>query len=148
LIDLNRIPDETLKKQIWAGSMALTLKHIFAQDIQLYLPTILALLQQAEQQKNGHIFTDNVLSYILHKAEIGDPKTFLALVTETLSDTGETVMTIAEKLRKEGLEKGQQQAKKEIALRLLAQKMDAALVASCTGLTVAEVRKLQVAEGC
>jgi predicted transposase/invertase (TIGR01784 family) len=147
LIDLNAIPDEALKAHIWSGAMALTLKHIFDQDILPHLPQILDLLSVA-YQKDGSVFTENVLRYILDRGKNIDTEKLVQLVTEKLSDdVGEKIMTFAqrheEKGRLRGLKEGREEGLEQVAIKLLKLSMDPEFIAQCTDLSLEKIHALQ-----
>jgi recombination-promoting nuclease RpnB len=134
LLDLNKIEDEDLKQYIWSGVMELTLKHIFARDMLPHFKEMIELLRQMEQA-DGKNLIEIVLTYILDRGELSNKKTFFNLVkTELTLELGEKIMTIAEQLKLEG--------KLEVAEQLLAQKIDLALIAKVTGLSLQKIKEL------
>lgn len=146
LIDLNHIEDTVLKEKAWSGVMELTLKYILARDMQPYLKDIIDLLKQVERS-DGKEFAKIVLTYILDRGELGNKDIFLNSVeTELSSELGETIMTIAEQLKAEGIEKGLERGIEkrniEIAERLLSEKADPTFVARVTGLSLAKVKEI------
>jgi predicted transposase/invertase (TIGR01784 family) len=145
LVDLNVIEDAVLKERAWVGIMELTLKHIFARDIQPYLADITALMKMLGAE--GKTFTETVLIYILDKAEIKDKEAFFNLIKAELSEeTGEKIMTIAEQLRIEGMqkgiEKGIEKGRQEIIGKLLQAGMSIAEIAKLLNLPIDEVKQL------
>jgi predicted transposase/invertase (TIGR01784 family) len=151
LIDLNKIEDAELKKRTWLGVMELTLKHIFAQDIQPYLADIAGLMKLIEGE--GRAFTEAALIYILDKGNIKDKNSFFNLIKTTLSaETGEKIMTIAEQLKMEGKQEGRQEGRQEgiekrnleIAERLLAKQADLSFIAEVTGLSLSTIKELKM----
>ena len=126
--------------------MELTLKHIFAQDIQPYLADITGLMKLIGDE--GRVFTEAALIYILDKSDIKDKEAFFKVINTTLStETGEKIMTIAEQLRREGIEigieKGRQEELLKIARNLLAANTDLALIAQVTGLSIEQINALK-----
>lgn len=147
LIDLTRIEDAALKQHIWSGVMELTLKYIFARDMLPHLKEIMGLLKQLEKT-NGKSYAEIVLTYILDRGELGNKDIFLDLVRSELTpELGDKMMTIAEQLKAEGMQQGMQQGiekgKLEVAERLLAQKIELALIAEVTGLSLQKIEELK-----
>jgi predicted transposase/invertase (TIGR01784 family) len=150
LIDLNQIEDAELKKRAWLGIMELTLKHIFAQDIQPYLADIAGLMKLIGDE--GRVFTEAALIYILDRGEIQNKEAFFRVINTALStETGEKIMTIAEQLRMEGMEKGIEKGRQEgiekkaieIAHNLLVANTDIGLIAQVTGLSIEQIEALR-----
>jgi len=143
LIDLNCIEDEKLKEKAWAGVMELTLKHIFARDMQPYLNDIIELLKKVEKS-NGRKFTEIVLTYILDRGDLSNKEAFLNTVRAEFSpEVGERIMTIAEQLKAEGIEKGIEKEKLEIAKRLLSENAEVSFIARVTELSAAKIEELK-----
>jgi predicted transposase/invertase (TIGR01784 family) len=139
LLDLNKINDAEIKRNTWAAVMELTMKHIFARDMQPYLKEIILLIKYLEQS-DGKILAETVLTYILDRGELGNKNTFFDLVKTNLgSDVGEKIMTIAEQLKAEGM----QQAMEQVAERLLAENEDPARVATLTSLPLEKIKELK-----
>jgi predicted transposase/invertase (TIGR01784 family) len=158
LIDLNQIEDAELKKRAWLGIMELTLKHIFAKDIQPYLADIAGLMKLIGEE--GRVFTEAALIYILDRGEIQNKEAFFRVINTTLStETGEKIMTIAEQLRMEAMEKGLEQGRQEgieeglekgiekkaieIAHNLLVANTNIGLIAQVTGLSIEQIEALR-----
>lgn len=143
LIDLNLISDEVLKQRVWSGAMDLTLKHIFAKDMLPYLLDIINLLKQLEQS-GGKNFAEIVLTYILDRGELDNKEAFFKLIQTQLSpEVGEKVMTIAEQLVEQGLEKGMEKEKQIIAERLLSEGIELDFIAKITKLPLEKIKDLK-----
>jgi predicted transposase/invertase (TIGR01784 family) len=139
LIDLNRIDDVQIKKSTWAAVMELTLKYIFVKDMLPHVRDIIQVLKKLEQA-NSKTFAETVLIYILDRGEMSDKEAFMNLVkTQLLPEVGEKIMTIAEQLKAEGIEKGIHQ----VAIKLLEQGCDVEFVAKATELDISEVNLLK-----
>jgi recombination-promoting nuclease RpnB len=142
LIDLNKIEDELLRRHTWSSVMELTLKHIFKRDMLPHLQLILELIRElAVLKESGYPnFTEDVLVYILDRGEFEDKDAFFALVKTRLTpEIGETIMSIAEQMRAEGIQK----AKYDIAKRLLAKKEDPSTIAEITELTLDQIKEIE-----
>jgi predicted transposase/invertase (TIGR01784 family) len=142
LLDLNKIDDETIKQNIWAGVMELTLKHIFKRDMLPYLPDIVRILKQLERE-NGKNLIENVLIYILDRGEVNQDE-FISLIKKEFSDeTGEGIVTVAEQLIAKGRADGIHEEKVIIAKRLLSEKLDELFIAKITELSLEQIQKLK-----
>jgi predicted transposase/invertase (TIGR01784 family) len=147
LIDLGCIEDETLKQHAWAGAMEFALKHIFSRDILPWLENIASLMHELDHS-GGRDFIAIVLQYILERGEISDQSEFFKLIDTKISpEMGEQIMSLATKLKKEGLEeglvKGIEQGKILIATRMLEEGSDPAFIIKVTGLSLDQIQKLQ-----
>lgn len=158
LLDLNKIEDDVLKKNIWSGVMELTLKYIFERDMLPYLSDIVKILKILKRQ-NGKKMIENVLVYILDRGEMNQDA-FISLIKKEFSDeTGERIVTVAEQLiakgMKQGLEKGLERGLKQgiekgineekifIAKRLLSEKVDDLFISKVTGLSLKKINELK-----
>ena len=106
MIDLSQIEDEQLKKQAWAGVVEFALKHVFARDILPHLQDMAGLLHDIAQRGGGDLVS-TVLQYLLRRGKLKDEEAFLELVNQQISpEVGDNMMTFAERLRAEGMERG------------------------------------------
>ncbi len=143
LIDLGRIDDEELKRHAWVGVMEFVLKHIYARDVLPYLQDIAELLRRIAQS-GGRDYVSIVLQYALERGELKNKQAFFELInTQISSEVGEKVMTLAEQLIDEGMTKGRQEGKLEVAERLLSEGIELTFVAKMTGLPLERLKSLQ-----
>lgn len=158
LIDLNKIPDETLREAYyWFGAAALTAKHIRDFDLVSLVKNMIDLLERLK--KNGlDNYVHLTLSYIFIAGEVKDEEGFRNVIRSGLSsDDEEIVMTLAEKYRQKGyqeamviaeqyLQKGKLEGKlealHETALNLFSFGMSAEQVVQATKLPLEEVQDL------
>jgi len=160
LVDVQRLSDGELKKQKWAGLMELVLKYRRAVDFVSYFDKLLPWLREIEVQ-NGADFGKIVLKFVADGMGMGkEVKTlFLQKAEEHLGEQlrGEA-MTLADAFREEGMElgmqqgmqlgkkegfvAGQQEAKLEMAKRLLSENLPLDLIQKITGLDVEEITSL------
>ncbi len=109
LYDLSKYSDADIKGTITARVVMLILKHIFDQDFTGKLPGILSLLKDLSEKETGLQYFECLVKYIFSNVEDITPEEFQSIVSNTLSeDKGGLIMTLAEKLRNEGLQKGLQ----------------------------------------
>jgi len=126
---VQRISDSDLEKRQWSGLMELVLKHRRTVDFANYLDKLLPWLKEIEVH-NGADFGKIVLRFVSDDLGMGEKvtKIFLQKAEEHLGEQlrGEA-MTLADQFRQEGMqqgiEKGEQKAKIEMAKRLLEEKL-------------------------
>lgn len=107
LIDLNKIPDETLREAYyWFGAAALTAKHIRDFDLVSLVQNMIDLLNRLKEEGlDDYVFI--TLSYIFEASEVKDKEAFREIIRSGLSDEEkEKFMTLAELFRQEGLQEG------------------------------------------
>ena len=107
LIDLTVEPDEKLRRHKEAAVMELLEKHIRTRDI---LPVIELLAKSGLLDKLQHLgageYLTFTLNYVLNKGETSNTDKVVKLLTETLPNEEDTIMTIAETLEKRGEKRG------------------------------------------
>ena len=161
LIDLSTISDDKLKESLWYGIAAYVMKHIFEKDFLPALKDIINNLKDIETQgEMSYLYT--TLSYIVEASEI-KKEDFISTVKTGLSAiTEETIMTLAEQFRQEGVQAGKQlgiqegiqkgyhkgqlekiNALKNISMKLLNQGMDPSQISTVTGLSIEEICSLK-----
>ena len=139
LVDVGQIPDEQLRRRLWSGTMEFVFKHVMIRDLLPALEHIKPEIIRLEHE-DGTNFIIILLEYILNAAENIDEQQLVNYIQHTLSpEMGDIVMTIAEKLRKEGII----QEKQHIAKKLLEKDSDVHFIAELTDLPIEEIRKLQ-----
>jgi predicted transposase/invertase (TIGR01784 family) len=105
LIDLNRLPDATLKEQeLGLSLLSLTAKHVHDPDILPFVTDIAESLKQLELAF-GQSYTKLIASYLFEAGEVKNKDLFIKEFTKFLN-AGDPIMTIAEQFRQEGFEKG------------------------------------------
>ena len=110
LIDLSSFEDEEIKGHVLIKVGLLLLKHVFRQDYREKIPEVLKLLRELVEKKTGMQYIETVLRYIFHTVEGMGVDDLKPIVEENLSEEkGRWIMTLAEKVRNEGIEQGIQQ---------------------------------------
>lgn len=162
LIDLTQASDEELKKYLFFGTMALTLKHIHDPDVLPFFISILEVLKELETQgEESYIYT--VITYMAGVGETQKQEDFFQAVKKLEFVNEEKIMsTLVEYLKPEllrraseqvriqaleeglekGLEEGRQKERIEMAKTLLSKGIDMNIIASATKLPKAELKKL------
>jgi hypothetical protein len=110
LIDLSRYDDEEIKGAVMTRVGLLLLKAVFSPDYREKIPGILSLLKELIEKKTGMAYIETVLRYIFHTVEGMSVDELKPVVEQNLSiEKGGLIMTLAEKIRNEGIQQGIQQ---------------------------------------
>ncbi|WP_035256749.1 Rpn family recombination-promoting nuclease/putative transposase [Desulfatirhabdium butyrativorans] len=115
LIDLSRFSDAEIQGEALLRASLLLFKYVFTPEYRDRLPGIFALLKSLVESTTGMQYIETIIRYVLSTLEdAGGTGTLKKVVEESLSeDKGDMVMTIAEKLYNEGLERGIQQGRQQ-----------------------------------
>ncbi|MDX9965118.1 Rpn family recombination-promoting nuclease/putative transposase [Desulfobacter postgatei] len=117
LYDLSQYTDDQIKGTIMARVAMLLLKHIFEPDIADLLPNIFMLLKDLSEQETGLKYFESLIRYLFSNVEGITTEKIHAIVSNTLSEEkGGIIMTLAEKLIKEGHAQGLELAREGIEL--------------------------------
>ena len=112
LYDLSEYTDEEIKGTVMARVTMLLLKHIFEPDVTNRLPGIFSLLKELSEKKTGLQYFESLVKYVFSNVDDITVDKMQAIVDNALlEDKGEYIMTLAERLRKEGLEQGLEQGR-------------------------------------
>ncbi|CAL7961087.1 transposase [Alphaproteobacteria bacterium] len=150
LIELQKIEDQELKKHVWAGIMEFVMKRIFEKDIFPFLQSIEALLAEISKQDLGYL--EAILCYTLEQAESEKGEEVVNLFKQVVSEENRgSIMSIADRLREqakqEGIQTGMQQGKfegkREIALKMLSERVNLSLISKVTGISESELKGLE-----
>ena len=110
LYDLSRYPDEEIRGTVMFRVAMLLFKYVFHPDYHERLPSIFALLRSLLEKETGMQYIETIIRYVLSTVENMEAEDLKTMVEQTLSpEEGGLVMTLAEKLRTEGMEQGIQQ---------------------------------------
>ncbi|EHQ90635.1 Rpn family recombination-promoting nuclease/putative transposase [Desulfosporosinus youngiae] len=136
------------------GSMKLQiflklLRDIFEEDYGVFLKTLqesLRALDELEKQDKESEYFETFIRYIMNARNDLEFQTVYDLAKEISLERSEVLMTIAEKLITEGmergLEEGMEKGKLEVAENLLRLGMEVDMIIKATGLAEDEIRKL------
>ena len=116
LYDLHRFSDDEIKGTIASRVILLLLKHIRDPDLLQKLPDILVLMRTLMEKQTGLQWLEVVIRYLAAVKDEDDlsVKQIKEIAEQAISkDMGEYVMTLAEKLRNEGEERGIVKGKQE-----------------------------------
>lgn len=122
------------------AALTLLQKHIHQRDLSALLARLARLLQTApiaEAQLKA------LMHYLVQAGETPEAEAFLRELARRVPQHGETLMTIAEQLEQNGIKKGVEMGKREVALTMLQNGLDIHLVVKMTGLSEEEVAQLR-----
>ena len=110
LVDLSRYDEEEIKGAVMTRVGLLLLKTVFSSDYREKIPDILSLLKGLIKKKTGLAYIETVLRYIFHTVEGMSVDELKPVVEQNLSiEKGGLIMTLADKIRDEGVQQGVQQ---------------------------------------
>lgn len=125
LVDLHRLDDEDLKRNVWSGIVGLALKNKRAQKFSEFLEQLFPLLTTVEMH-DGSNFAKIVLRYVADGIECSNAQLLIEKSHQLSSDLRGEIMTFAQHMEKRGLERGRKegmqqgmQEKQQIGLKLL-----------------------------
>lgn len=145
VIDVGAISDEQLKGQAWLTIMQLLMKHISATDITAVLLDLLPWLKQIEGESDGREFIVQAIIYMLSTGQTEQAHKIVEITQQSFArEIGDEVMTVAEMLKKEGLQEGEQNTKRAVALEMLREGLSIELIVKITKLSRETVEKLKV----
>lgn len=149
LYNISRSNSEEIKGSIKLKIFLKILRDIFEQDYTEFLKTLkesILALDQLEKQGNGLEYFETFIRYIMNARNDLELQTVYEMAKEISLERSEVVMTIAEKLITEGmekgLEKGLEKGKLEVAGNLLGLGVEIDKIIKATGLTEDEIKKL------
>jgi hypothetical protein len=146
VLDLSKIDDEEIRGHMWSSVMMFALKHIFARDMLPYFRAYIPILA-AIDKLGGNDLVGLMLQYTMESGEFSDENEFFDMINTTISyQTGEEIMTLAEKLilkgKLEGKLEGELKGKLDMAKKMINEGVDAAFIAKISGLSLEQVKKL------
>lgn len=110
LHDLSEYSDEEIRGTIMARVTMLLLKHVFEPDVSNRLPEIFALLKELSGKKTGLQYFESLVKYVFSNVDGITVDRMKTIVDNALlEDKGEYIMTLAERLRKEGFGEGHEE---------------------------------------
>lgn len=138
LVDLTQMEDEELRKHAWSGLSELVMKHIFESDILPYIKSLAGLFKELDKAGcREHV--QIVIQYAFSKGEVSDEREFFEFVrTKVSPEVEESVMSLAKKIKEEGIREGVIQT----ALSMLSEGIDPKVIEKCTKMTLVEISEL------
>ena len=156
IIDFTQLDDEVLKRQELIGLFGLSLKYSLAsvKTLPAFLDALNFFVEKFQQLEALRPFFMITMEYFLKASSLSDAMQLgdILKVSEKISrQTKEEIMTLAQRLRNEGLEKGLQKGRQEgefakaraIALSMLSDNEPLVKIARYTGLSETEIEQLR-----
>jgi predicted transposase/invertase (TIGR01784 family) len=156
LINIYDIPESELSEQFLFGLMVKAFKSKFVDELRL-VKSLLPNLKMVEQ-KDGWDYIVTMVHYILEINDFDPNKIFDELSLVLTDETRTKIMTAAERLRQEGMERGiqqgmqqgkyegkeegKQEALRQVAINLLNMGKSPDEVANATGLSLEKIGQL------
>lgn len=160
LVDITIIPDDEIMQHRRMAILELLQKHIRQRDLTELLDQLTTLLLGGNTTQEQLI---SVINYMLQAGESRDPAALINTLASRVPQHEETLMTIAEKLRlegeqrgiqkglqlgeqkgrQEGRQEGEREAALKIARTMLASGLDRAMVMQMTGLSETELAQIR-----
>ena len=122
LWDASRYSDEEIKGEAMLRVALLIMKYILRKDLREHLRGILGLLKNLSQKRTGMEYIETILRYILSAASKSNVtyEDLKDAVSESLPYIGgETMQTIADSLREQGMQQGIQQDAREAVIDII-----------------------------
>jgi predicted transposase/invertase (TIGR01784 family) len=143
LIDTTQISDNELMQHGTAALFELLQKNIFKRNLHEVLKEIFAhhLFQSLYVGVDGE-YVFHVIKYVLKQGELQDVNEFLHQLTAALPTEEEKIMTGAEQLIQQGMQRGFNKAMHQVAANLFERFKDINEVAKIMGLSRSEVEDL------
>ena len=144
LVDIHRIPDEDFNKHFWAGLFEACIKWGATRDLLNTLQTLLPDFVEVEKLDRGVL-----LASLTYLGTVGDTSVnnLIEWGKNLHSQVGDEVVTLAKRLKKEGIEEGIEQGidkrNHDIILNMLAEKLEPELISKITETTVDQIEELK-----
>ncbi|WP_337263726.1 MULTISPECIES: Rpn family recombination-promoting nuclease/putative transposase [unclassified Serratia (in: enterobacteria)] len=147
LVDVTVISDDDIMQHRRMAILELLQKHVRQRDLADLLEQLVTLLL------TGYTTNEQLLSLMNYVLQVGDtavPAAFIRELASRAPQHEEVLMTIAQKLEQQGIEKGRVEGRQEgereatlkIARSMLANGLDRTLVMELTGLSAEELAKI------
>ncbi len=156
LVDLACFEDDALRDSGKLGIFLLVLKHIYDPNVVQIMSGLAAQMREVEKEDNGADFLVSVFTYLYQVASMDNREQIEKIALESFTEeTGGRIMTIAEKLLKEGMEKGlkegMEKGRKEgmekgcetVALNMLKEGADLAFILKVSQLSPEQLQRLR-----
>lgn len=153
LYNISAYTGEEIKGTVKLRIFLKILRDIFVQDHAQFLETLkeaMAAFDKLEKQEKGIDYFETFIRYIMNARNDLELKTISEITKEISLERSEAIMTIAEKLiaegmekgMKKGIEKGIEKGKLEVAGNMLALGIEMEKIIQATGLTEGEIKNL------
>lgn len=146
-IDLPTAPDDEISQRPWSGAMLGLLKHISQSDLPDYIREYLCNALAKIEKEEGITYIMSMWTYIIKGSELINKTEFEQLMRNAVSsDTQEEIMTLAERIKQEGIEEGIEERNITIAKKMLEDGSDPKYIAYLTDLSLDRIHGLKITE--
>lgn len=142
LVDITIIPDDEIMQHRRMAILEIVQKHIRLRDLNDLTDKLVILINQ---NNITHEQLKTVLLYVSKNGKVENQRAFFQTLANQPTEYKDTIMTLAEYLRNEGLEEGLEKGQKLAALRIakemLKNGLDLPLILTVTGVSEAELHQ-------
>ena len=145
LYNLSTYTDQELVSNMLLLIVLRAMRAIFIKDEENFytiLHELVLNLEKVEDKEKAKQFFETLIIYILSTRQDLELKRIYEIAKEVSLERGEVMMTLAEKLIMEGMEKGVEKGKLEVAKNLLELGIEMEKIVKATGLPEDEIKKL------
>lgn len=139
LVDITLIPDDEIMQHRSIAALTLLQKHIRRRDL-AELSERLGTILLAGYLTSSQIAS--LIHYIIHAGDSENAEVFIRRLAARVPSHKEELMTIAQKLEQNGVNKGREQEKQDIARTMLQHGIDLKVVMKITTLSEKELTRL------
>lgn len=139
LVDITLIPDDEIMQHRSMAALTLLQKHIRRRDL-AELSERLGTILRTDPLSLSQI--TSLIHYIIHTGDSANAEAFIRKLAGRVPQHGEAMMTIAQKLEQNGINKGRKQEKREMARNMLQHGIDRIIVMKITELSEKELTQL------
>ena len=136
LVDITVVADDEIMQHRRIALLELMQKHIRKRDLMGLMEQLVALLVKGYANDSQ---LKTLFNYMIQTGDAAHFSEFLAEVAQRSPHHKERLMTIADRLRQQGIQQGKRDEAQRIARMMLADGIDAHTVARITGLPVDEL---------
>ncbi|EBT1027424.1 Rpn family recombination-promoting nuclease/putative transposase [Salmonella enterica] len=141
LVDITVVDDNEIMNHRRMAALTLLMKHIRQRDMLMCLDNLVRALQDIQDEEQITV----LFNYLLNGSEYVTVE-FLQTLAQRLPQHEDSIMTLAERLKQEGIQqgiqKGRMEEKQDIARQLQKTGMPSAQICQITGLSEAELKKI------
>jgi len=153
LADLTIIEDDQLIQHNKLALLEILVKHIYDRDFSAVIDYVIKAFRIALSQHINQALIQGAIYYLLSGREREELDPLIEKLKQNIPEYGGTIMTYAEELRQEGMQKGlqlgeqkgiqlgEQKAQNEIAIRMLNSGIDPEKVSQIVGISVDKLQK-------
>ena len=143
LIDLTVTHEDEILKHKQLALLEMCLKHINARDFNAVIDFIVNACIVANKDKISKKLFDSALSYLMNAKERKELNPLFIKLIDNLHECEVDIMTYAEELRLEGMQKGIQQNQQQMVRELLNSGVDEKIIAKASNLNKKEIEAIK-----